>query len=562
MKNQIITILIVALLIFAMEVTFVKIPEVNATSTVVNRYTLTGLSVEGNQVFTANGAPLVLKGMDYTYFMNSESGSWMLPGGSIEWATWDPTGVSDFLNFMQASNANVVRCFLTVQFWLDNSNNYQSNLEYFINQATDRGIYTDLVFWSNNATGSEPTGVLPWNDAGNNVLNSSADFVNLWGNVSDTLKSYPTVLYELWNEPNSYIAGDEAIWFNVAQQCINRIRFTGATQPIIIQWDSQINYDFNSGYNDSMQWVFDYPLSDPLGNLIYSTHIYSAGNYGFYTSSNYTIMNSYADCYTALAECKVFAVAAVHPVFIGEIGDNLWLNAADQDTFFNNTLTILDQNRIGYAGFAAPPWASGQDNYGYVMVNTPNYTLDNAGIILVTHLGGMSYAAWLTPQALTVSVLPTSCTMNICQNEMFTATASGGSSIYTGYQWYVNGVAQPGQTASTFNYSPTSTGSYSITATATDSSGTTSAQSSAATVTAVNTPPTPTPSATSTKTSGSQGGLSQSSAGGTPSPAGTPSPSHPSNLNMIIVAIAIVASVSALSVALRKKVGRVLCKVM
>ena len=36
--------------------------------------------------------------------------------GSVEWATWDPTGISDFLNFMQASNANVVRCFLTVSF--------------------------------------------------------------------------------------------------------------------------------------------------------------------------------------------------------------------------------------------------------------------------------------------------------------------------------------------------------------------------------------------------------------------------------------------------------------
>jgi len=199
-----------------------------------------------------------------------KAGHGCFPTNSVEWATWDPTGISDFLNFMQASNANVVRCFLTVQFWLDDSDNYQSNLEYFINQAVDRGIYTDLVFWCKNASNFQPNGVLPWNDVGNNVLNSSADFVNLWGNVSKTLKSYPTVLFELWNEPNGKVASDEAVWFDVLQQCINQIRSTGAAQPIMIQWGEEINYDFHFGYSDSMQWVFDYPLSDPLGNLIYS----------------------------------------------------------------------------------------------------------------------------------------------------------------------------------------------------------------------------------------------------------------------------------------------------
>ena len=64
-----------------------------------------------------------------------------------------------------------------------------------------------------------------------------------------------------------------------------------------------------------------------------------------------------------------------------------------------------------------------------------------------------------------------------------TATPSGGSGSYTSYQWYVNGSAQTGQTASTFSYSPASAGSYSITVTVTDSSGATSAQSTAASVT-------------------------------------------------------------------------------
>ena len=69
------------------------------------------------------------------------------------------------------------------------------------------------------------------------------------------------------------------------------------------------------------------------------------------------------------------------------------------------------------------------------------------------------------------------------------ATPNGGSGSYTGYQWYVGGVAQSGQTSSTFSYSPASAGSYSITVTVTDSLGATSAQSTAATVT-VNAAPT------------------------------------------------------------------------
>jgi hypothetical protein len=84
---------------------------------------------------------------------------------------------------------------------------------------------------------------------------------------------------------------------------------------------------------------------------------------------------------------------------------------------------------------------------------------------------------------LTVSVSPSLATLNIGQSNTFTATPSGGSGSYTSYHWYVNGVAQSGQTASTFSFSATSAGSYSITATVTDSSGATSAQSSVASVT-------------------------------------------------------------------------------
>ena len=101
--------------------------------------------------------------------------------------------------------------------------------------------------------------------------------------------------------------------------------------------------------------------------------------------------------------------------------------------------------------------------------------------------------------AATVSVSPGSATLDVGQSQLFTASPSGGSGTYTSYQWYVNGIAQVGQTASTFSFVPASAGSYSITATITDSTGTTSAQSTAATAT-VNPTATPTPAPTAAPT--------------------------------------------------------------
>jgi hypothetical protein len=377
----------------------------------------TGVNVVGNKIYTASGQLLILKGMVYTYFMDSEGGSWMMPSGTVNFLTnpMSTTGVTDLLTFMKASGCNVVRVFLTTQYWVTDSNSYISNLEYFITQAATYGIYVDICPWCNTVAISEPS-TLPWED-GNTFLTTSTEFVNLWTNISTTLKSYPNVLFELWNEPQGTNAGDEATWFTVAQECINAIRVTGATQPIIIQWEMQINYDFYDGQSgqagvvSSMSWAFAYPLSDPLGNLIYSQHLYAGTNNGDYTSTTYAMVTDYSDILYALGQCNVLAVAAVHPVFIGEVGDDLWdtttttggkvyvngvADTLEQDVWFNNTLTVLDQYGISYAGFAAPPWNSGGDDYGYVMSGEANYTLDSAGVILVNHMGGETYSAWLS----------------------------------------------------------------------------------------------------------------------------------------------------------------------
>ena len=72
---------------------------------------------------------------------------------------------------------------------------------------------------------------------------------------------------------------------------------------------------------------------------------------------------------------------------------------------------------------------------------------DNAGVVVT------SGPATVTVNDLpTVSVSPSTWVMDVGQSKTFSASASGGSGSYTAYQWYVNNVAQTGQTASTFGF--------------------------------------------------------------------------------------------------------------
>jgi hypothetical protein len=96
---------------------------------------------------------------------------------------------------------------------------------------------------------------------------------------------------------------------------------------------------------------------------------------------------------------------------------------------------------------------------------------------------------WVTPGPLSVSVEPANWTMDIGQTKEFTASPNGGSFNYTSYQWYLNGSAINGHTASTFIFQPDALGTYLFSATVTDNETTTSPLSDNATVT-VNPAPT------------------------------------------------------------------------
>ncbi len=105
---------------------------------------------------------------------------------------------------------------------------------------------------------------------------------------------------------------------------------------------------------------------------------------------------------------------------------------------------------------------------------------DSASTSAVVTSLGASVTVNVVPTAV---ISPTSWIMDVGQSKNFLATASGGSGVYSSYQWYVDGSARSGATSSTFSFVPVSAGSYLITVSVSDSLGTTSAQSSAASVT-------------------------------------------------------------------------------
>ncbi len=84
-------------------------------------------------------------------------------------------------------------------------------------------------------------------------------------------------------------------------------------------------------------------------------------------------------------------------------------------------------------------------------------------------------------RAPTVSVSPTSVTMDIGRSYLFNSTVSGGASLYS-YQWYLNNASISGATNPTWTFTPTSQGFYNVYANVTNGFGITG-KSNIATVT-------------------------------------------------------------------------------
>jgi hypothetical protein len=201
------------------------------------------------------------------------------------------------------------------------------------------------------------------------------------------LKDYTNVIFELWNEP----CGDDTAmrsWFNISQRCITAIRATGATQLIIFQWEMAcwVNLDYPPPSNEAstMDWVWQANLTDPTGNLVYSTHLYRT--YGHFHHSQPTFWNAwnYSDIQLAFQYFKFPQVVSNYPLIIGEIGADLSKTGTELQhelTALDNCFKLFEEMQIHYVPFW---WRE----IGIFALHNgvPNFAPNEAGQIVKSHL--------------------------------------------------------------------------------------------------------------------------------------------------------------------------------
>ena len=138
---------------------------------------------------------------------------------------------------------------------------------------------------------------------------------------------------------------------------VDAIRSTGATQPIVIQWDYGIwcNLNFSAPRNAgaTMDWVEKNPFHDPLGNLVYSFHIYRYHGSFHYSLPERKNVWEYGDIRKGLELCLVDNVLRKlnKPVICGEIGANMWCRGEElkrELACLENSLKIFGELGIGY----------------------------------------------------------------------------------------------------------------------------------------------------------------------------------------------------------------------
>ena len=156
------------------------------------------------------------------------------------------------------------------------------------------------------------------------------------------MKGYKNVIFELWNEPHGDDQAKQS-WFNVTQRTIDAIRETGAQQLIVIQWDyaSWINLDHPTG-GSKLDWIWEANLNDPLGNLVYSTHLYRS--YAHIQIDGDNAWNL-TDIDLGFELMKYYDAANTYPLFVGEIGASLGYTGTELEhelTAFDNSLQLFE----------------------------------------------------------------------------------------------------------------------------------------------------------------------------------------------------------------------------
>lgn len=377
------------------------------------------IHVSGNRILTDRGKQIHLHGATVEGFADSPNGNWLTKDGVWHWGiggAWNPQYMREHLEGLRTWGATCTRTHLVVELWIKNIDSTIEKYKEFLAIAQSIGIYVIVEFSSVRSygqPGAVPTPIPypphlnveeqamldaavghPWTDK---------DFVDYYAWFANELRAFPNVIFEFWNEPHGDDAA-EATWFDVSQRIINAIRAQGITNIIITQWDYNMAIAYNAPTpapgnivgGTPMDWAFDHPLTDPLNNLIYSTHIYRYyGGPGWYSASGQwfdrLVMYSKSDQIQALTDGLLFKAAKTYPIMIGEVGMALDSSYAAPDgtpaaeaerLAFANFLQICNENNFGYVGW----WFRPHGTFRLVQAGIPGYVPTESGAILINYM--------------------------------------------------------------------------------------------------------------------------------------------------------------------------------
>jgi len=361
------------------------------------------LHVDGAQLKNAEGQAVRLRGINHSGFVDAPDGAWDLPGKPLfsGLGHWSPEAIKAALDSYQQLGFNVIRLHTIVEWWKTNATHYEDAwrvvdypqpyrqmLKDVIQWSAERGLYVIFDFYAMRNLQGKQSGqeTLPWPPAHRHpqIVGSRAEFVALWTTVARELRSFPNVLFELYNEPNGN-ENAESEWFGFCQEALTAIRVQTPT-PVLIQWDygCWVNLDFPPPQNaaSTLAWIERHALHG--SNIVYGTHLYrnsGEGGAGAVHRKKAGLSNLWerSDIEEGLKLALFLHVTQElkKPLLVTEIGAYLKYPGTNRDVeiaheldWFKHTLAILNQWKIGYLNWA---WqADEQLDHGSLHEGQPN----------------------------------------------------------------------------------------------------------------------------------------------------------------------------------------------
>jgi hypothetical protein len=355
--------------------------SLTATYTLYTPPITTGaLHVDGKYIKDTLGNVVVLRGVNRNHFHDCSGGAW---GGWFEVFN-SVAAAAELDELKNVWGVNCLRLITAINYWKNNTavtfdgqpSNHRTVVKAIIQMCAERGIYVIWAPWDvdDNSTqgSSEPNVGLPFppyytgNSSGVMTIASVADFAAYWVSVSNELKGFDNVIYDLWNEPHCDTDAErQNAWYPAWVQVINAIRANNDQHLIILEynnWNSVIKYlDWALPPLSTGSLRFDATTLINPSNLIYSTHLYRAYQ-GVWLGSDSPPISDYTTIKQRLANLPMNKdggdpdwglglkpVADIHPVIVGEIGAQS-SNTTDV-TGTDNALRVFNEWGVGYAAW-------------------------------------------------------------------------------------------------------------------------------------------------------------------------------------------------------------------